>query len=42
VIVWNFDDGNGSNIDVNQNVIIDDISNPDTPTLDILMNVPRL
>ena len=37
IIHWNFDDGNGNSINVNQNVIIDDITNPDTPTLtDIL------
>ncbi len=33
VITWNFDDGNGNDIDVLQNVIIDDITNPTTPTL---------
>ncbi len=33
VITWNFDDGNGNDIDVMQNVIIDDITNPTTPTL---------
>ncbi|MCP4312014.1 MAG: hypothetical protein GY790_12180, partial [Bacteroidetes bacterium] len=32
-ITWTFDDGNGNSIDVNQNVIIDDITDPVTPTL---------
>ncbi|MGY0392706.1 LamG-like jellyroll fold domain-containing protein [Bizionia sp. KMM 8389] len=34
VITWTFDDGNGQSINVNQNVIIDDTTLPDTPTLD--------
>ncbi len=33
VINWTFDDGNGNVISVPQNVIVDDISDPDTPTL---------
>jgi len=33
VITWNFDDGNGNSINVDQNVIINDDTNPDTPTL---------
>lgn len=37
IIHWTFDDGNGNTILVNQNVIIDDTTNPVTPTLaDIL------
>lgn len=28
IITWNFDDGNGNDIDVTQNVIIDDITDP--------------
>ncbi|WP_117171952.1 LamG-like jellyroll fold domain-containing protein [Lutibacter oceani] len=28
VITWNFDDGNGNDIDVTQNVIVDDITKP--------------
>ncbi|MBN2776967.1 MAG: T9SS type A sorting domain-containing protein, partial [Bacteroidales bacterium] len=28
IITWNFDDGNGNSIDVTQNVIVDDITNP--------------
>ncbi len=34
-ITWNFDDGNGQSIDVTQNVVIDDITDPvpDSPTL---------
>ncbi|MCD4791715.1 MAG: T9SS type A sorting domain-containing protein [Bacteroidales bacterium] len=34
VITWNFDDGNGNSIDVTQNVVIDDVTNPETPTLE--------
>jgi len=33
VITWNFDDGNGNDIDVTQNVIIDDVTDPVTPVL---------
>ena len=33
VIAWSFDDGNGNGITVNQNVIIDDVTDPLTPTL---------
>jgi len=33
VITWNFDDGNGNSIDVSQNVIVDDITPPLSPTL---------
>ncbi|MEP7168500.1 MAG: HYR domain-containing protein, partial [Bacteroidota bacterium] len=33
VIHWTFDDGNGNSITVNQNVIVDDVTNPATPTL---------
>ena len=33
VITWTFDDGNGNTITANQNVIIDDTTNPVTPTL---------
>ncbi len=33
VITWTFDDGNGNTINVNQNVVIDDVTNPVTPTL---------
>ena len=33
VIEWTFDDGNGNVITVNQNVIVDDITNPVTPVL---------
>ena len=28
VIIWNFDDGNGNSLDVNQNVVINDITAP--------------
>jgi len=28
IITWNFDDGNGNSIDVEQNVIVEDITNP--------------
>ena len=33
VITWTFDDGNGNSIDVDQNVIVDDVTDPVTPTL---------
>uniref|UniRef100_UPI0035668F71 T9SS type A sorting domain-containing protein n=1 Tax=Ancylomarina sp. TaxID=1970196 RepID=UPI0035668F71 len=33
IITWNFDDGNGNDIDVTQNVVIDDVTKPATPTL---------
>ncbi|MDX2432640.1 MAG: MBG domain-containing protein, partial [Bacteroides sp.] len=33
VITWNFDDGNGNSINVNQNVLIKDITIPETPVL---------
>ena len=33
VITWTFDDGNGNSIDVDQNVIISDVTDPVTPTL---------
>ena len=33
VITWNFADGNGNSINVNQNIIINDNTNPETPTL---------
>jgi gliding motility-associated-like protein len=33
IIGWTFDDGNGNIITVNQNVIINDVTNPVTPTL---------
>ena len=33
VITWNFDDGNGNAINVTQDVVIDDITNPLTPVL---------
>ena len=33
VITWNFDDGNGNDIDINQNVVIADVTNPVSPTL---------
>ncbi len=33
IIIWNFDDGNGNSINVNQNVVIDDTVDPVTPTL---------
>jgi len=33
VITWNFANGNGNSIDVNQNVIIDDITKPVIPVL---------
>ncbi|MFT3796703.1 gliding motility-associated C-terminal domain-containing protein [Flavobacterium sp.] len=33
VIVWTFNDGNGNSINVNQNVIIDDVTAPVVPTL---------
>ncbi len=33
-ITWNFDDGNGNSIDVTQNVVINDVTNPETPTID--------
>ncbi len=32
-ITWTFDDGNGNSIDVEQTVIVDDVTNPETPTL---------
>ncbi|WP_178985012.1 BspA family leucine-rich repeat surface protein [Winogradskyella helgolandensis] len=35
-IVWNFDDGNGNDINVNQTVIVDDTIDPVTPTLTTL------
>jgi len=34
VITWNFDDGNGNSLDVSQNVIITDITVPETPVLE--------
>ncbi|MBK7212415.1 MAG: T9SS type A sorting domain-containing protein [Bacteroidales bacterium] len=33
IIHWNFDDGNGNSVNVNQNVIVDDITAPVAPTL---------
>jgi len=33
VITWNFDDGNGNDIDVTQNVIINDVTDPVIPIL---------
>ncbi len=33
VITWNFDDGNGNDIDVTQNVVITDVTDPDIPVL---------
>jgi|GEM_PF-941045 len=33
VITWTFDDGNGNSIDVDQNVVVDDVTPPVTPTL---------
>ncbi len=33
VIHWTFNDGNGNSITVNQNVIVDDVTDPATPTL---------
>ena len=33
VIVWTFDDGNGNIISVNQNVIVDDVTDPAAPSL---------
>ena len=33
VITWNFDDGNGNSIDVDQNVVILDLTPPVTPVL---------
>ncbi len=33
VITWNFDDGNGNNIDVSQNVVVLDVTPPETPVL---------
>jgi hypothetical protein len=33
-IIWSFDDGNGNVITVKQNVIVDDTTAPNTPTLD--------
>ncbi len=33
IITWNFADDNGNSINVNQNVIIDDNTNPETPNL---------
>lgn len=33
IITWNFDDGNGNDINVNQTIIIDDNTAPTTPTL---------
>jgi hypothetical protein len=33
VITWSFDDGNGNVITANQNVIVNDITDPNTPTL---------
>ncbi len=33
MITWTFDDGNGNSIDVDQNVIITDVTDPETPTL---------
>ncbi|MCT4589718.1 MAG: hypothetical protein N4A71_17985, partial [Carboxylicivirga sp.] len=37
IIAWTFDDGNGNSIVVNQNVIIDDVTDPLTPTLEDVM-----
>jgi len=34
VITWTFDDGNGNAIQVNQNVLVADMSAPETPVLD--------
>ncbi|WOD43058.1 HYR-like domain-containing protein [Hwangdonia lutea] len=36
VITWNFDDGNGNSINVDQNIIVNDTTNPDTPNLPVL------
>ncbi len=36
VIEWTFDDGNGNNVNVDQTVIIDDVTPPITPTLPVL------
>ncbi|MEQ3796464.1 hypothetical protein AAFP94_14870, partial [Flavobacteriaceae bacterium MJ-SS4] len=33
VVTWTFDDGNGNSINVNQNVIVDDTTDPNTPVL---------
>jgi len=33
VITWTFDDGNGNSIDVDQNVLISDLTDPEIPTL---------
>ncbi len=33
-ITWNFDDGNGNSIDVEQTVIVEDVTTPVIPTLD--------
>jgi len=33
VITWTFDDGNGNTVDVDQNVIVDDVTPPVTPVL---------
>ena len=38
VIHWNFNDGNGNSITVNQNVIVDDTTNPVTPILTNVTN----
>jgi len=36
VIEWTFDDGNGNNVNVDQTVIIDDVTPPIAPTLPVL------
>ncbi len=33
VVTWTFDDGNGNSVTANQNVIIDDTTDPNVPTL---------
>jgi len=33
VVTWTFNDGNGNSITANQNIILDDVTNPVTPTL---------
>ncbi len=33
VVTWTFDDGNGNSIEANQNIVIDDVTDPVAPTL---------
>ncbi len=39
IITWTFDDGSGNSIDVNQNVIIDDVTSPNLTPQDITVQL---